>query len=139
MKPYRLDLDNVRQLRKQPVKSDNNSVAPKIESVIDMKTLEHYYRKTCPFKEIYKWLGSDPNREFSFSWSGGYRRWMIFTSAENLLADVLRSRPLKIHVGAIYDDLSLGLKSKPVKRELTFDIDLNDYKDDQGISIRSCC
>ena len=131
MKPYRPDLNVVRLLR-------SPANAP-VECIIDRRLIHYHYQKDFPFEEIFKWLGADPNREFSFSGDGKYRRYLKFSSAANMRTEVIQTSPLKIHVGAIYKDLSLGAKSEVTKRELTFDIDLNDYKDDQGRSIRACC
>jgi DNA primase small subunit len=68
-----------------------------------------------------------------------YIRYQSFTSQEELTQAILKRRPTKIDLGAIFthppkDNKTLSKGTlKPVQRELVFDIDLTDYDD-----IRHC-
>ena len=68
-----------------------------------------------------------------------YIRYQSFASQAELTAAILKRRPTKIDLGAIFshppkDHKTLGKnKLQPVQRELVFDIDLTDYDD-----IRHC-
>ncbi|KPA85631.1 putative DNA primase small subunit [Leptomonas pyrrhocoris] len=78
-------------------------------------------------------------REFCFTLIGDiFTRFRSYKSAEELRAELVRSFPEKIDVGAVYNirpNQKQGIANVfPVERELVFDIDMSDYD-----NVRSCC
>ncbi|KAG5479195.1 hypothetical protein LSCM4_01784 [Leishmania orientalis] len=78
-------------------------------------------------------------REFCFTLIGDiFTRFRSYRSAEELRAELVRSFPEKIDVGAVYNirpNQKQGLASVfPVEREFVLDIDMSDYD-----NVRSCC
>ncbi|KAG5505403.1 hypothetical protein GH5_03423 [Leishmania sp. Ghana 2012 LV757] len=78
-------------------------------------------------------------REFCFTLIGDiFTRFRSYRSAEELRAELVRSFPEKIDVGAVYNirpNQKHGLASVfPVEREFVLDIDMSDYD-----NVRSCC
>jgi len=113
----------------------------KVDSFISNQQLLDYYSNQYPFDFIWKLFG-DEDREFGFFLedSRDHHQYMIrnktFKTVQDFKNYVLNTVPLLIHIGPVYD----SLPNKTVKyRELVFDIDLNDYTNDKGISLRSCC
>lgn len=78
-------------------------------------------------------------REFCFTLLGDiFTRFRSYTSAAELKAELVRSFPEKIDVGAVYNirpsQKQVVSNFTPVERELVFDIDMSDYD-----NVRSCC
>lgn len=78
-------------------------------------------------------------REFCFTLLGDiFTRFRSYKSADELRAELVRSFPEKIDVGAVYNirpNQKQGIANVfPVERELVFDIDMSDYD-----NVRSCC
>ncbi|KAG5479573.1 hypothetical protein CUR178_03334 [Leishmania enriettii] len=78
-------------------------------------------------------------REFCFTLIGDiFTRFRSYRSAEELRAELVRSFPEKIDVGAVYNirpNQKQGLANVfPVEREFVLDIDMSDYD-----NVRSCC
>lgn len=114
------------------------------DAIISREFLFEYYKRFFPLKYILKWLchGNEKlalsHREFSFTLEGDlYTRYLSFDDLKSFSGRLLRDVPIKIDIGAIYnnrpDKRSTDL-IKPVQHELVFDIDLSDYND-----LRSCC
>jgi DNA primase small subunit len=85
-----------------------------------------------------------PRREFSMTIEPSpgqevYVRYQSFSSRDDLAAAVIRRRPTKIDIGAVFSHPPKDSKSLPpgrlrtVERELVFDIDLTDYD-----AVRNC-
>jgi DNA primase small subunit len=100
----------------------------------DSKELNSFYSEKYPFELIWNLFG-DNNREVCFSWGIRYDRRSRFKNSEEFKESTLNRLPEIIHFGPIFHP-----DSKIVaKRELIFDIDLNDYNDENGNPIRRCC
>jgi DNA primase small subunit len=135
-------------------KSCNSSV------LYSPELLQLYYSRLFPFDFLYHWLSySSPGtvsssdssslfsrREFSMTIEPKageevYIRYQSFASQEALAAAVLKRRPTKIDIGAVFShppkDHNTVSKTvfAPVQRELVFDIDLTDY---DGIRCCGC-
>ena len=113
--------------------------------------LKMYYSKLFPFGMLHSWMGYDPlgkhpqlfsRREFSFTIEPTpgdeiYCRYESFASEQELKQAVLKRRPHKIDIGAIFShqpkDHNAVTNFSPVQRELVFDIDLTDYDE-----VRQC-
>jgi len=99
-----------------------------------------------PYESYIRWVGAGgatpswadrkqqlARREFSFTLADDvYLRYLSFSSAEDLKAEMLRLLPRKIDLGAVYNQKptehqKLGIL--PVEKELVFDIDMTDYDD----------
>jgi predicted DNA primase small subunit len=107
--------------------------------------LKMYYSRLFPFSMLHSWLSYDPlgkypqlfsRREFSFTIEPTpgdeiYCRYESFSTAQELKQAVLKRRPHKIDLGAIFShppkDHNAVTNFAPVQRELVFDIDLTDY------------
>jgi DNA primase small subunit len=113
--------------------------------------LQMYYSRLFPYSFLHTWLSygsQDPTvfsrREFSFTLEPVpgeeiYIRYQSFRGQDDLQAAILKRRPTKIDLGAVFshapkdhNTLPKGVL-KPVQRELVFDIDLTDYDE-----IRKC-
>lgn len=105
--------------------------------------LELYYKEYFPLEPFVRWLGYGEiqtlqRREFSFTLEGDiYKRFLDFSKAEDLQRALVKDKPHKIDIGAVYTNsckhrLAAGFKE--VQRELVFDIDISDYDD-----VRRCC
>lgn len=121
--------------------------------VFSPELLQMYYSRFFPFDLLYSWLSYDPNhkhplvfsrREFSMTIEPTpgeeiYIRYQSFSNQDELTNAILKRRPTKIDLGAVFThppkDHKTIQKGKlmPVQRELVFDIDLTDYDD-----IRHC-
>ena len=113
--------------------------------------LQMYYSRLFPYSFLCKWLSYgdvDPTvfsrREFSFTLEPIpgeeiYIRYQSFASQDELQQAILKRRPSKIDLGAVFSHPPKDHKTlpkdalKPVQRELVFDIDLTDYDE-----IRRC-
>lgn len=122
--------------------------------------LKDYYQKVFPFDRITKWLAySDfasnsqydsyfSRREISYNIASDYDedeefviRHLCYDNADRFKADVLDKLPLRIDIGAVFDqqprrnkDMVHKEKSIAMDREYVIDIDMSDYD-----RIRSCC
>lgn len=105
--------------------------------------LELYYKEYFPLEPFIKWLSyGDPvalqRREFSFTLDGDiYKRFLEFGKSEDLGKALIKDKPHKIDIGAVYTNSckhKLAADFKEVQRELVFDIDISDYDD-----VRRCC
>lgn len=99
--------------------------------------LLHYYQHIYPTQQMYKFIRSTPNREFSSTISNNvYIRYLSFHTPEALSSFLLRKVPEKIDIGCIYttrpDTAIISSDLIPLEKELVFDIDLTDYT-------RACC
>jgi len=113
------------------------------EEIVDDHGIEFYYREYFPIEPFVNWLayGDQPTlqkREFSFTLDGDiYKRFLDFSNSKDLHKALLKDKPHKIDIGAVYTKnckhrLDAGFKE--VQRELVFDIDISDYDD-----VRRCC
>lgn len=127
--------------------SATQSSSPDESVVYSPELLRMYYSRLFPYSFIYDWLSygaSDPSifshREFSFTlepFPGEevYVRYQSFRNKDDLQAEILKRRPTKIDLGAIFSHPPKDHKTlpkdvlQPVQRELVFDIDLTDYDD----------
>eukprot|EP00834_Sanchytrium_tribonematis_P005474 NODE_333_length_9325_cov_0.557230.p3 type:complete len:370 gc:universal NODE_333_length_9325_cov_0.557230:1209-2318(+) len=105
--------------------------------------LQQYYANVFPAQMFYDWLsyGSKTyflNREFSFTLHNDvYLRFLNFKDAEQLRLALKTQSPIKIDIGAVYNDQPKHKKLQklyPKEKELVFDLDLSDYDE-----IRTCC
>jgi DNA primase small subunit len=113
---------------------------------IDPEQLKIYYQKYFPSKQFQRWLHQNlSHREFSMTLSGSdgkdiYARFQSYNTIMDLKKDLTERTPIKIDIGAIYNIKPKerktidGSQFVPLRRELVFDIDMNDYD-----SIRTCC
>lgn len=109
-----------------------------------VSNLKQYYDHLFPVGLFNQWLryGRDDvfkRREISFTLPGElYIRWKSFDSQEEFKTDLVKSVPLKIDIGAVYNrppkDKATGITNKlvPKSKELVFDIDMTDYADVLG-------
>ena len=139
--------------------NDKATVAPAPSKAADQSVvfspelLQMYYSRLFPFSMLHSWLsycnGSSnknnifKNREFSFTLQIDgeeiYIRHQSFADQTELAAAILKRRPVKIDIGAVYQAppsdkhaIQTG-QNAPDQRELVFDIDLTDYD-----GIRQC-
>lgn len=110
--------------------------------------LEDYYRTSFPFEKVFEWIhgggsgGSDAppcNREFAFVFAENvYRRHLCFPTWQRWREEAVRLVPLRMEIGAIYTQCSKWSEPRfAIGRELTFDIDMNDYAELRRVT--ECC
>jgi DNA primase small subunit len=116
----------------------------KPEMLVDLLPL--YYKRLFPYQQYVRWLQYGnldknylANREFSFTLEDDiYIRYLSFSSQEELEAEMIKRKPHKIDLGAVFNARPSEHKKltnfTPQERELVFDIDLTDYDD-----VRTCC
>lgn len=109
-----------------------------------LSEFKQYYNHLFPVGLFTGWLRygrneTFSNREISFTLPGDiYIRGKAFDSEEEFKADLVKSTPLKIDIGAVYNQSpkqkSLGTITNliPMSKELVFDIDMTDYADVLG-------
>jgi DNA primase small subunit len=126
-----------------------SSSAKQAVEAFSPELLHQYYSRLFPFDFVYSWLsyGSPAvfsRREFSMTIEPApgeeiYIRYQSFSTQKELADAVLRRRPVKIDLGAVFSHPPKDHKSVPagaflpLQRELVFDVDLTDYD-----SIRAC-
>ncbi len=132
------------------------------ESVVfSPELLGMYYSRLFPYHFLYSWLAYDPSslnpgkkgasssssrlfahREFSMTiepqpGNEVYIRYQSFPSQEELTNAIIKRRPTKIDIGAVFNhppkDKHAVANLQTVQRELVFDIDLTDYD-----GVRNC-
>ncbi|KAL7543544.1 hypothetical protein ACHAXR_012849 [Thalassiosira sp. AJA248-18] len=137
--------------------------------VFSPELLGMYYSRLFPYQILYSWLSYDPStanpsnsssvtktttsssssstfprREFSMTieptpGNEVYIRYQSFLSQEELTSAIMKRRPTKIDIGAVFNYPPKDNKSLPSgklqtqERELVFDIDLTDYD-----GVRNC-
>lgn len=117
--------------------------------VYSPELLQMYYARLFPFSMLHSWLSYEnqqtfSRREFSFTIEPVpgeeiYIRYQSFSSESELSQAILKRRPTKIDLGAVFShppkDHNTVQKAsfRPEQRELVFDIDLTDYDE-----IRKC-
>lgn len=149
-----MEIDNrYATVKKESLTATINAAAG--EGLYSPELLQMYYSRLFPFSMLHSWLSYGGNnnsnsntifsrREFSFTIEPQpgeeiYIRYQSFTSEHELSQAILKRRPTKIDIGAVFShapkDHHAIQKSRflPVQRELVFDIDLTDYDD-----IRCC-
>ncbi len=108
----------------------------------------NYYEYFMPYKSIFLWLNHSQapqddftKREFAFEYkSGAYQRYNSFENAKEFRDTVVKAKPVRFEVGAVYPVAPKLHKTvsksmmKPQMKEFVLDIDLTDYDD-----IRTCC
>lgn len=124
--------------------------------MLNESTLREFYEHVYPVDLITRWLsysvsaedssgaadsGYLARREFCFTLIGDvFTRFRSYSSAAELKAELIRTFPEKIDVGAVYNirpSQKQGVTINniyTVERELVFDIDMSDYD-----AVRSCC
>lgn len=141
---YARDSSSSNSNNKQASESDGNQAV-----VFSPELLKMYYARLFPFELLHSWLAYDPcqqhpwifaKREFSMTIEPTpgeeiYLRYQSFKDQQELTNAILKRRPTKIDLGAVFTlppkDKKTVQKGKllPVQRELVFDIDLTDYDD----------
>ena len=130
----------------------SSSSSPQDQSVLySPELLQMYYSRLFPYCFLHKWLSYGETdatvfsrREFSFTLEPVpgeeiYIRYQSFNNQQELQQAILKRRPTKIDLGAVFSHAPKDHKTlakdalKPVQRELVFDIDLTDYDE-----IRRC-
>tara|TARA_B100000795_G_scaffold140744_1_gene105362 strand:- start:360 stop:1553 length:1194 start_codon:yes stop_codon:yes gene_type:complete len=119
-------------------------------------TRQEFYQYHYPFQKLEDVLTScgDELANYEFAVEGStssgdviYKRYISAKNASELKAAVLACPGIMtFHFGAIYDGIPSrhALKSRPVRRPLSFDLDLTDYdwldlKDEHGIVCAALC
>eukprot|EP01127_Copromyxa_protea_P021998 TRINITY_DN7717_c0_g1_i1.p1 TRINITY_DN7717_c0_g1~~TRINITY_DN7717_c0_g1_i1.p1 ORF type:complete len:409 (+),score=82.96 TRINITY_DN7717_c0_g1_i1:77-1303(+) len=101
-------------------------------------SLDLYYKKFFPHQSMYNWLsyGDDEylsRREFSTTMDDIYIRYKTFSNVDGMKTDIIKSRPDKIDIGAVYNTSPANHTKvsnfAPQEKELVFDIDATDYSD----------
>ena len=148
--------------------ANSTKSAPADASVVfSPELLSMYYSRLFPYQLLYSWLSYDPatanpstnntsitkgapssstfpRREFSMTieptpGNEVYIRYQSFLSQDELTSAILKRRPTKIDIGAVFNYPPKDNKSLPSgklqtqERELVFDIDLTDYD-----GVRNC-
>ena len=113
-------------------------------SAITKEIMSEYYSRVFPTDALVRWLSYGESgaflgrREFCFTLVGDvFTRFRSYNSEAALKAELVKSGPEKIDIGAIYNtspDKKLTVQLIAEQRELVFDIDMSDYD-----TIRSCC
>lgn len=137
--------------------------------IFSPELLAMYYSRLFPYQILHSWLSYDPStanssnnnnnsktisatsssstfsrREFSMTIEPSpgtevYIRYQSFLSQQELTSAIIRRRPTKIDIGAVFNHPPKDNKSLPSgklqtqERELVFDIDLTDYDE-----VRNC-
>ncbi|CAB9496072.1 primase small subunit [Seminavis robusta] len=139
----------------EPMQTETEAAKKSTAVVFSPELLKMYYARLFPFDLLHSWLAYSPNNNNSQSWlfsrrefsmtiepSPGeeiYIRYQSFSTSQELTTAILKRRPTKIDLGAIFSQAPKDHKTlqkgqlQPVQRELVFDIDLTDYDD-----IRHC-
>jgi len=152
-----------------PQSSTKKSSPADSSVVFSPELLAMYYSRLFPYQILYSWLSYDPstanppsngnsgNSKSATSWSSTfprrefsmtieptpgnevYIRYQSFLSQEELSSAIMKRRPTKIDIGAVFNHPPKDNKSLPAgklqtqERELVFDIDLTDYD-----GVRNC-
>lgn len=97
-------------------------------------SIKKYYTTIFPVEELFSTYNITDTREISFcTQQGSYLRYLHFTDSAVFKEKICSIVPIKIDIGAIFSAKPSKLgSSKPVAKELVFDIDLTDYP-------RKCC
>lgn len=153
-----MEVDNVyTNKKKKETAADGDEQAlttkapPQNAVVFSPELLQMYYSRLFPFSFMHQWLSygtKNPQvfsrREFSFTIEPTpteeiYIRYQSFSNQNELAQAIMKRRPSKIDIGAVFshapkDHNSLQAGAfQPVQRELVFDIDLTDYDE-----VRQC-
>ena len=110
--------------------------------------MSEFYKRVYPVDLVASWLSvadvtSSPatylaRREFCFTLIGDiFTRFRSYGSSAALRAELVKSAPEKIDIGAVYSALPTLRQITacvPLERELVFDIDMSDYD-----TVRQCC
>mmetsp|Transcript_8197 Transcript_8197/g.10051 ORF Transcript_8197/g.10051 Transcript_8197/m.10051 type:complete len:484 (+) Transcript_8197:89-1540(+) len=123
----------------------NNKTSIKEEEHFSIELLGMYYSRLFPHSFLHNWLSyNSPSlfsrREFSFTKESNqgdeiYLRYQSFGTAAELKTAIIKQRPHKIDIGAVFNFPPKNHNAidksnfNTVQRELVFDIDLTDYDD----------
>lgn len=157
-KPRRMDIEKpVTVSENDAFKTEEQRVQEEFK-LSRQKLLHQYYQDGFPFERISKWLAystltKNPEydeylnrREISYNMSLDDEnefviRHLCYPNAQKFKADVMDKVPLRIDIGAVFDqeprknkDVIGREKSLALDREYVIDIDMSDYD-----RIRSCC
>ncbi len=103
----------------------------KIINQKDFKDIHIFYNDSFNYDYVWEMFG-DSKREFGFDLSTGFTRYIFFDNIESFKAYVKTKNPLSIHIG----DISISKNN--IRKELVFDIDLDDFTYKEK-NIRLCC
>jgi len=144
------NIENVYANKAEKESSQESSSTSDNAVVFSPQLLQMYYSRLFPFPMLHSWLsyGKDStlfsHREFSMTIEPVpgeeiYIRYQSFAGENELAEAILKRRPVKIDIGAVFSLLPKDKatipaeKFKPVQRELVFDVDLTDYDE-----VRNC-
>lgn len=107
---------------------DNNN------NIITRTGLQKYYKEHFPAKELFALFSGGLQREWSMKTEECFYRYKSYESSDAFRKDLVRLVPNKLDVGGIYHHEKDMKESSVEKKELVFDVDINDYED-----VRTLC
>jgi DNA primase small subunit len=106
--------------------------------------LKYYYTYVFPYEVFVKWLSKHstqplPHREIAFFWGDLPQRYLEFVDAKQLQKFMIDKVPDKLDIGPVYAESRESRPTKPIEKQLVFDIDINDYDKEPFKSRNNCC